>query len=47
MGEIIITHAVDRKPGYLYYIDSEGSVCEAKMERGRKPKKSKVKESSE
>lgn len=40
MGEIIVKNAVERKPGYLYYIDKEGNVCEAKMLRnGRKKKK--------
>lgn len=37
MGTIIVKNAVVRKPGYLYYIDKNGSVCEAKMARlGRK-----------
>ena len=37
MGEIIIPNAVERKPGFLYYIDGEGNVCEAKMNQtGRK-----------
>lgn len=43
MGEIIIKDAVKRKPGYMYYIDGEGSICEAKMSHGRK-KKTKGKE---
>jgi len=43
MGEIILKDAVVRKPGYLYYVDGEGNVCEAKMSRGRK-KKSKDKD---
>jgi len=34
MGEIILKNAVKRKEGYLYYVDSEGNVCEAKMCRG-------------
>lgn len=39
MGEIIIPDAIKRKPGYLYYVDGEGNVCEAKMNRkGRKDK---------
>lgn len=42
MGTIIVKNAVQRKPGFLYYVDSQGNVCEAKMERGgRKPKKKK------
>jgi len=45
MGTIIIPNAVERKPGYLYYIDKEGSVCEAKMvHEGRKDKKKSKKE---
>ena len=33
MGKIIIKNAVERKKGYLYYIDKDGNVCEAKMFR--------------
>ena len=33
MGEIIIPHAVERKKGFLYYIDGEGNICEAEMAR--------------
>ena len=40
MGEIILRNAVERKPGYLYYIDGEGNIMEAKMKRGGKKKKS-------
>jgi hypothetical protein len=37
MGTIIVKAAVVRKPGFLYYVDKNGSVCEAKMTRtGRK-----------
>jgi hypothetical protein len=37
MGQILVKNAVVRKPGYLYYVDKSGSVCEAKMARtGRK-----------
>lgn len=42
MGTIIVKNAVVRKQGYLYYIDGEGNLCEAKMASGRK-KKSKSK----
>ena len=41
MGKIIVKNAVIRKSGYLYYIDGEGNVCEAKMGRGKKKKKKK------
>lgn len=43
MGKIIARNVVERKKGYLYYIDGEGNVCEAKMARGGKKKKKAVK----
>ena len=43
MGTIIVKDVVKRKPGYIYYIDKNGSVCEAKMARGRKKGTKKVK----
>ena len=43
MGKIIQKKVVDRKPGYLYYVDGKGNVCEAKMSRGGKKKKKKKK----
>ena len=39
MKRIIVKGVVTRKPGYLYYIDGKGNVCEAKMARGGKRKK--------
>lgn len=39
MGKIIAKDVVERKSGYLYYVDGEGNVCEAKMARGGKKKK--------
>ncbi len=39
MGKVIAKHVVKRKPGYLYYVDGKGNVCEAKMARGGKRKK--------
>lgn len=39
MGKVIAKKVVERKPGFLYYVDSEGNVCEAKMARGGKKKK--------
>lgn len=39
MGEIIIRNAVQRRPGYLYYIDGQGNLCEAKMVTRKKRKK--------
>lgn len=39
MGKIIVKNAVTRRPGFLYYIDGEGNLCEAKMSRGGKKKK--------
>ena len=38
-GKIIIKNAVIRKPGFLYYIDGLGNICESKMSRGKKKKK--------
>ena len=43
MGKIIVKHIIERKPGFLYYVDGEGNVCEAKMVRGGKKKKKKKK----
>ena len=42
MGRIIAKKVVKRKPGYLYYVDGQGNVCEAKMARGGKRKKKKA-----
>lgn len=39
MGKIIVKNVVKRKPGHLYYVDGKGNVCEAKMARGGKKKK--------
>ena len=39
MGKVIKKNVIKRKPGYLYYIDGKGNVCEAKMARGGKRKK--------
>ena len=43
MGKVIVKKVVTRKPGYLYYVDGQGNVCEAKMARGGKKKKKVVK----
>ncbi len=40
MGKVIAKNIVKRKSGYLYYVDGKGNVCEAKMARGGKRKKS-------
>ena len=42
MGKVIAKKVVKRKPGYLYYVDGKGNVCEAKMARGGKKKKKKA-----
>ena len=42
MGKIIKKKVVTRKKGYLYYVDGQGNVCEAKMARGGKKKKKKA-----
>ena len=39
MGKVIAKSVVKRKPGYLYYVDGNGNVCEAKMARGGKKRK--------
>ena len=39
MGKIIAKKVVERKSGFLYYVDGAGNVCEAKMARGGKKKK--------
>jgi len=39
MGTVVKRNVVKRKPGYLYYVDGKGNVCEAKMSRGGKRKK--------
>jgi hypothetical protein len=45
MGKIIIPNVVQRRPGYIYYIDGKGNVCEAvsAVGKGRKAKKKPVK----
>lgn len=43
MGKILVKNAVKRQPGYLYYVDGSGNVCEAKMARGGKKKAAKKK----
>ena len=39
MGRIVVKKVITRKPGFLYYIDGQGNVCEAKMARGGRRKK--------
>ena len=41
MGKVIAKNVVNRRKGYLYYIDGKGNVCEAKMARGGKKRKKK------
>ena len=43
MGKVIAKKVIKRKPGYLYYVDGSGNVCEAKMARGGRKKKKAVK----
>ena len=38
MGKVIAKNVIVRKPGFLYYVDGSGNVCEAKMSRGGKRK---------
>jgi len=42
LGKIIAKNVIERKSGFLYYVDGKGNVCEAKMARGGKKKKKKV-----
>ena len=46
MGKIIAKNVVDRKKGFLYYVDGKGNVCEAMMARGGRKKKSSAKKAS-
>ena len=39
MGKVVVKNVVTRKPGYLYYVDGKGNVCEARMARGGRKKK--------
>jgi hypothetical protein len=42
MGTVVVKNVVKRKPGFLYYVDGKGNVCEAKMSRGGKKRKKKT-----
>jgi len=42
MGKVVKKNVIKRKKGYLYYVDGQGNVCEARMARGGKKKKKKV-----
>lgn len=46
MGTIIVKNAIVRKPGYLYYINGNGDVCESKMARGGRKKGSSKKKAA-
>ena len=38
MGEILVKNAVERKSGYLYYVDGKGNVCVlGHIQRGGSP----------
>jgi len=39
MGKVLVRNVIRRKPGYLYYVDGKGNVCEAKMARGGRKKR--------
>lgn len=41
MGKIVVPKAVVRKPGFLYYVDGEGNICEAEMQHSGRKKKEK------
>jgi hypothetical protein len=36
MGKIIVKNAVKREPGFLYYVDGQGNVCQAEMKHKKK-----------
>lgn len=36
MGKVVKRNVVNRRSGYLYYVDGKGNVCEAKMARRKK-----------
>lgn len=38
MSEVLIKGAVKRELGYLYFIDGQGNVCRAKLNRGGRKK---------
>ena len=39
MSEILVRNVVKREAGWLYFIDKNGNVCRAKMQRKGRPKK--------
>ena len=43
MGKIILPNAVQRQPNHIYYVDKDGSICEAPMNRGGRKKNKKSK----
>lgn len=43
MGKVIVRNVIKRRKGYLYYLDGKGNVCEAKMSRGGRKRKSSAK----
>jgi len=47
MGTVLVKNVVKRKPGYLYYVDRKGNVCEAKMARGGRRRKRQLKRKKE
>ena len=44
MRELVFKNAVEREPGYLYFVDAEGSIWRAKLSRGGRKKKEKSKD---
>jgi hypothetical protein len=39
MGKIVVPNAVERKEGFIYYIDGSGNLCEAAMRNKKKKDK--------
>lgn len=40
---LVLKNAIKREPGYLYFIDAEGSIFKTKAKTGSKPKREKYK----
>jgi hypothetical protein len=43
MDKIVAKNAIKRRPGYLYYVDGEGNVREARIDKIGKKKVAKKK----
>jgi len=43
MAEKVAKVGIEKKPGYLYFVDKKGDISRAKMARGGRKKKKKAK----